>query len=52
MKKVEIHIKGGVAHIVEIPENVEVIIRDYDNDPVFIETAKLENGEIIYTSGT
>jgi len=29
-KHVEIHVKGGVAEVVSHPEDVQVIIRNYD----------------------
>lgn len=34
MATVEIHVSGGVAHLVGKPDDVKVIIRDYDVDGV------------------
>jgi hypothetical protein len=33
MKKVLITVVGGVAEVVACPKDVEVIIRDFDNEP-------------------
>lgn len=53
MEKVIIEIRGGVASVVALPVNVEVILRDYDNEEEggFVESVKLVDGEIIYVSG-
>jgi hypothetical protein len=33
MKKVLIQVVGGVAEVIACPKDVEVEIRDFDNDP-------------------
>jgi len=44
MKKVLIYLIGGVAEIVSAPEDVEVIIKDLDNNPEdFFTDEEIEN---------
>jgi len=49
MKQVIVYVDGGLVQDVEVPEGVEVIVRDYDvegsNSPESIETD--ERGEYI-----
>lgn len=33
MKKVLIQVVGGVAEVVACPKDVEVVIKDFDNEP-------------------
>ena len=33
MKKVLITVVGGVAEVIACPEGVEVVIKDFDNEP-------------------
>lgn len=44
-KRVEIHVRGGVAHVEAVPEGVEVLVRDFDDD----ETG--EQAWIVYREG-
>lgn len=50
MTQIVLHVKNGIVSVESMPENVELIIKDFDVPDMkcYIETVTMENGEILY----